>query len=155
MKKQQKKPKKQGKLDPTKALKYDQGYEKLPWDLLPIESIEGMLKVLLYGKRKYTICNDCGAKVYPNPRLDGDPPTDTCPICNSGNICTGAHNWRKGFAWTRLIAAAFRHLKAILQCEDIDPESGEYHVDHLMCMVAFLSGHQKCNYGKDDRWRLK
>lgn len=141
------------KLDPTKALKYDQGHEKLPWDLLPIESVEGMLKVLLYGKRKYTVCGDCGARTYPNPRLDGDPPTSTCPECNSEDLRTGAHNWRKGFAWTRLIAAAFRHLKAILQCEDIDPESGLPHVDHLMCMVAFLSGHQKCGYGKDDRWR--
>lgn len=141
------------KLDPTKALKYDQGHEKLPWDLLPIESVEGMLKVLLYGQRKYTVCGQCGAKVYPKPQLDGDPPREDCPKCKSEDIRTGSHNWRKGFTWTRLIAAAFRHLKAILQCEDIDPESGLPHVDHLMCMVAFLSGHQKCGYGKDDRWK--
>ena len=141
------------KLDPTKALKYDQSCEKLPWDLLPVEAVEGMLKVLLYGKRKYTICGDCGSKIYSNPRLDGDPPTDVCPSCGCENLCTGAHNWRKGFAWTRLIAAAFRHLKAILQGEDTDPESGLPHVDHLICMVAFLSGHQKCGYGKDDRWK--
>jgi hypothetical protein len=144
------------------ALKYDDnnaGYgEKLPWDLLPVESTEGMLRVLLYGQRKYTVCGDCETDgkptiVYLNPRLDGDPGREDCPKCGSGNLVTGAHNWRKGFTWTRLIAASFRHLKAILQCEDTDPDSGLPHVDHLMCMVAFLSGHQKCGYGKDDRWR--
>jgi hypothetical protein len=151
------------------ALKYDDAGgdygEKLPWDLLPVESVEGMLRVLWYGRRKYTTCNDCEdekgkpTKIYPNPRLPslgGDPERSDCPKCGSTNISTGAHNWRKGFTWTRLIAASFRHLKAILQGKDIDdgPQgSGLPHVDHLLCMVAFLSGHQKCGYGDDDRWK--
>lgn len=143
-------------IDPNIALKYDTEAEKLPWDLLPVEAVEGMLKVLAYGARKYSVCGDCGSKIYPNPRLDGDPTRDDCPECGSENIVTGKHNWRKGFKWTRLIAAAFRHLKAILQGEDYDvgPEgSGLPHIDHLLCMVAFLSGHQKCGYGIDDRWK--
>lgn len=143
------------------ALKYDKGLEKLPWDLLPVEAVEGMLRVMLYGQRKYTVCGDCNSRIYNNPRLDGDPPREDCPKCSSKNIASGAHNWRKGFSWTRLIAAAFRHLKAILQGEDIDngdPATGDTgsglpHVDHLMCMAAFLSGHQKCGYGVDDRWK--
>lgn len=135
------------------ALKYDQGVEKLPWDLLPVEAIEGMLAVLLYGQRKYTICLDCKAKIYEDPRLNGDPPRGDCPKCQSTNISSGSHNWRKGFLWTRLIAAAFRHLKSVLQGEDTDPESGLPHVDHIMCCIAFLSAHQKCGYGEDDRWR--
>ena len=143
--------------DGNQALKYDKDAdygEKLPWDLLPVESVEGKLRVLHYGQRKYTTCRDCGAKVYPNPRLDGDKERDDCPECGSKNIETGAHNWRKGFKWTRLIAAAFRHLKAILQGEDCDNGpggSGLPHVDHLACMVAFLSSHQKLGYGEDDR----
>jgi hypothetical protein len=140
-------------INPNVALKYDQGFEKLPWDLLPVESVEGMLRVLLYGKRKYTVCGACGARVYPNPRLDGDKPREDCPSCGSKDIRSGAQNWRKGFTWSRLIAASFRHLKSVLQCEDTDPESGLPHIDHLMCMVAFISGHQKCGYGEDDRWR--
>ena len=138
------------------ALKFDQngqGYgEKLPWDLLPFRATEGMLRVLLYGQRKYTVCGDCGAKVYENPKLNGDPPRNDCPKCKSENIVTGAHNWRKGFFWTRLVAAAYRHLTAIATKEDIDPDSGLPHADHLMCMVAFLSEHQKLDYGKDDRF---
>lgn len=144
------------------GLKYDNDAaygEKLPWDLLPVESVEGMLRVLLYGQRKYTVCGDCvddkcrPTKIYPNPQPDGDSTQSDCPVCGSRNLVTGAHNWRKGFEWTRLIASASRHLMAILKGEDTDPESGLPHVDHLMCCVAFLSSHQKLGYGKDDRYK--
>lgn len=141
------------------ALKYDQGIEKIDWSLLPVESVEGMLRVLMYGRRKYTICLNCKTdgkptKIYPNPRLiDGDPSRDDCPKCSSKNILSGSNNWRKGFTWCRLIAAAYRHLSAILCGEDIDPDSLEPHADCLACMVAFLSSHQKLDYGEDDRWK--
>lgn len=143
-------------INELKALKYDQNNqrygEKLPWDLLPFKATEGMLRVLLYGERKYTTCGDCDSRIYENPKINGDPTRDDCPRCQSKNIVAGTHNWRKGFKWTRLIAASFRHLKSIAIKEDIDPDSGLPHVDHLMCMVAFLSEHQKLNYGKDDRF---
>lgn len=64
-----------------------------------------------------------------------------------------AHNWRRGLAWSRLIGAALRHLTAIMDGEDIDPESGLPHVDHLACCVMFLSEYQKKNLGTDDRWK--
>lgn len=63
------------------------------------------------------------------------------------------NNWRKGFKWSRLIGAAMRHLTAIMDGEDTDPESGLPHVDHLACCVMFLSEHQKKNLGEDDRWK--
>lgn len=66
-----------------------------------------------------------------------------------------AHNWRKGFNWTRLVAASFRHLAAIARGEDIDDESGLPHVDHLACCVAFLSEHQKLKLGKDNRFKVR
>jgi len=135
------------------ALKYDQGLEKLPWDLLPFDAVEGMLRVLLYGKRKYTVCKDCKARVYPNPRLDGDAPRDDCPKCGSTNIATGSHNWRKGFKWSRLVAAAYRHLKSVATQDMIDNESGEYHIHHLMCMVAFLAEHITSQLGENDLYK--
>jgi hypothetical protein len=139
------------------ALKYDGG--KTPWNLLVIEAVEGKLKVLHYGKRKYTVCGDCKddegqpTKIYPNPRLDGDPERSDCPKCGSTNLVTADNNWRKGFVWSRLIASAYRHLGAFLAGDDTDEESGLPTIDHLMCCVAFLSAHQKCGYGTDDRWR--
>lgn len=73
--------------------------------------------------------------------------------CASLKTTEGAHNWRKGFEWSRLIGAAMRHLTAILDGEDTDPESGLPHVDHLACCVMFLSEHQKKNLGIDDRYK--
>ena len=61
------------------------------------------------------------------------------------------HNWRKGFDWSRLLGAAMRHLIAFQSGEDIDPESGLPHIDHLACCVMFLSEHQKVKLGTDDR----
>jgi hypothetical protein len=51
-----------------------------------------------------------------------------------------AHNWRKGWAKSRLIAAALRHIFAYLRGENNDPESGLSHVAHAMCCCMFLLG---------------
>ncbi len=64
-----------------------------------------------------------------------------------------AHNWRKGIANTRLIAAMLRHLLAIMRGEDIDPESGLPHIDHVGCCWMFLSNNMKVRPEMDDRWR--
>ena len=63
------------------------------------------------------------------------------------------HNWRKGIANSRLIAAMLRHLFAIMRGEDIDPESGLPHIDHLGCCWMFLSNNMKVRPEMDDRWR--
>lgn len=39
-----------------------------------------------------------------------------------------AHNWHKGIALSRPMAAALRHIFAFLSGEDLDPESGLSHV---------------------------
>ena len=64
----------------------------------------------------------------------------------------GAHNWRKGMGWSRLIAAAKRHLSAFEQGHDIDPDSSLPHIDHLAACIHFLSEYQKTANGTDDRW---
>lgn len=64
------------------------------------------------------------------------------------------HNWRKGMDWSRLIAAAKRHLLAFEKGEDIDPESGHPHIDHAAACIHFLSEYQKLGNGIDDRWEL-
>ncbi len=134
--------------------KFDSGLDKLSWDLMPFDAVEGLIRILDYGRRKYTTCNNCQGRVYPNPRLDnGDPPRSDCPHCGSTDLSAGEHNWRKGFAWSRLIAATFRHLVAILKGEDRDPESGELHAFHLMACVSFLAEHQTRKLGVDDRFK--
>lgn len=63
------------------------------------------------------------------------------------------NNWRKGFKWTRLLAAASRHLFAYMRGEDRDPETGYLHTAHLMCCAMFLTEHSIRNLGQDDRYK--
>lgn len=92
----------------------------------------------------------------------GKPQLDLLPalaVFGVGDVLTygakkyAAHNWRKGLAWSRLTAAALRHLLAFMRGEDIDPESGLPHIDHALCCLMFLSEFQKTGGGTDDRWR--
>ena len=62
------------------------------------------------------------------------------------------HNWRKGIKHGRLLAAAMRHLLAIIDGEDVDPESGLSHAAHLSCCVMFLQWMQRHRPDLDDRW---
>jgi hypothetical protein len=64
-----------------------------------------------------------------------------------------ANNWRGGISYTRLLGAALRHTFAILRGEDLDPESGLPHVDHLGCCWMFASNMMKTRPDMDDRWQ--
>ncbi len=63
------------------------------------------------------------------------------------------NNWRKGFAWSRLFGALFRHSFAALRGEDRDPETGLLHMAHAGCCVMFILEHMICGLGTDDRHR--
>jgi hypothetical protein len=63
------------------------------------------------------------------------------------------HNWRKGFAWSRLAGAALRHLFQWLNPyeADTDEETGLSHLAHAGCCVLFLLEHELHQLGEDDR----
>lgn len=61
------------------------------------------------------------------------------------------HNWRQGFAWSRLADATLRHLLAFMRGEDNDPETGESHLAHALCCLSFLYVHAVRKLGEDDR----
>jgi hypothetical protein len=63
-----------------------------------------------------------------------------------------AHNWRKGFKWSRLFGAMLRHTFAAMSGEDRDPESGLLHLAHAGCCIMFLLEHAICGLGQDDRY---
>jgi hypothetical protein len=63
------------------------------------------------------------------------------------------HNWRKGFAWSRPLAAAMRHITAFNDGEDCDPESGLSHLAHASCCIMFLLEFQKTHPHLDDRYQ--
>lgn len=64
-----------------------------------------------------------------------------------------AHNWRGGISYSRIIGGLLRHAFAIMRGEDIDPESGLPHIDHLGCCWMFLSNFMKTRPDLDDRWK--
>lgn len=60
------------------------------------------------------------------------------------------NNWRKGFNYSRLIAALLRHTFALMKGERNDPESGLPHIDHIGCCWMFLSNMMKTRSDLDD-----
>lgn len=65
-----------------------------------------------------------------------------------------AHNWRDGFAWSRPLAAAMRHIMAFNDGEDKDPESGLSHLAHAACCIMFLLEFEKTHPHLDDRYKV-
>lgn len=98
------------------GIKHDQ--DKLPWELLPWDAVREVVRVLQFGKQKYS-----------------------------------ARNWERGIAYSRLYAAAVRHLSSWFQDgEDKDPETGISHLAHASCCVLFmLAFHVRGNKDVDDR----
>lgn len=64
-----------------------------------------------------------------------------------------AYNWANGMPYTRVLDATMRHLHAIYQGEDKDPDSGLDHVDHALCELIFLKYYMLHGVGEDDRFK--
>lgn len=60
-------------------------------------------------------------------------------------------NWKKGFKYTRSIAAALRHIMAFSEGQDNDPESGLSHIAHALCCLEHLLNDIKNHPKNDDR----
>ena len=52
------------------------------------------------------------------------------------------YNWTKGMSWSRVYAAALRHLSAWFNGEDKDKDTGLSHLAHAACCVLFLISYQ-------------
>lgn len=61
------------------------------------------------------------------------------------------NQWRRGMAWSKIIASAKRHLAAIENGEDFDKETGILHSAHLRCNSGMLTEYYKIYPQGDDR----
>ena len=56
-----------------------------------------------------------------------------------GKLKYAPYNWAKGMPWADTFECLLRHLiKWWYLREDIDPESGEHHLDHVFCNLFML-----------------
>ena len=90
---------------------------KLRWALICWRTLEGLVRVLMFGAKKYS-----------------------------------DHNWKKGLPTTEIADSLMRHLTAYLNGENIDPESGLPHVDHIQCNAMFLAHMAKFRPDCDTRF---
>lgn len=108
-------------------------------------------------KRLTTNQSNTGIKHDNNkPRMDlidSEFMVGLAEVLTKGAEKYAAHNWRGGINFSRLIAAAYRHLGAINNGENNDPEWNLPHVYHLACCVMFLSWMQKHRPDLDDRYK--
>ncbi len=65
----------------------------------------------------------------------------------------GSYNWTKGFDYSRLLDATYRHIGQFESGQDIDEESGLSHLLHATCGLMFLYMHTLLKLGNDDRWK--
>lgn len=64
-----------------------------------------------------------------------------------------AHNWRKGYEWSKSIAALQRHFTLWVSGEDVDSETGESHLSsvvfHALALLTWTKEHKEF----DDRYK--
>ena len=61
-------------------------------------------------------------------------------------------NWAKGMKWSICFDCILRHLiKWFYLGEDCDPETGEHHLDYVLCNVLFLKHYSETYKEGDDR----
>ena len=86
--------------------------------------------------------------------LSSEALMQTAAVLRFGADKYSEHNWRQGFAWSRPLAAAMRHIMAFNDGEDKDPESGLSHLAHAMCCIMFLLEFEKTHKELDDRYKV-
>lgn len=78
---------------------------------------------------------------------------DMVKVLEFGATKYAPHNWKKGLEVSKLTESLMRHLFAMLNGEDIDPESGCSHIGHIQCNAMFLAYNLKHHPDLDDRYK--
>jgi hypothetical protein len=74
-----------------------------------------------------------------------------CRVWEYGGKKYSRGNWLKGTKWTEAADSLLRHLTSFLNGVDIDEESQQNHVDHVVCCAKILSNSYYTRKDLDDR----
>jgi len=101
--------------------------------------------------------NGKGLRLNDNkPRIDLVPSSvlyEIAKVLEYGTKKYEEHNWRKGMKWSVPYACAMRHLLKFWEGEDVDSESGESHLGHVLCNILMLIEYSKICTNLDDRYK--
>lgn len=121
-----------------KALRYNEGKPKL--SLIDLEALIPCANVLEYGADKYTVYEDTGGNEIKGSEVGILSETLKVKV-------DGRDNWKNGLKKTEVLDSLLRHIAALRNGEDIDPESGLSHIGHIQCNAMFLGSDKLINNG--------
>lgn len=75
--------------------------------------------------------------------LDYDSIEEMLKVLEWGATHYGEANWKKGLNKAELQESIQRHLKALINGESHDPQTGRPHEAHIMCNAMFYSFHSR------------
>lgn len=78
---------------------------------------------------------------------------EVAKVMTYGKKKYSANNWRGGIAYSRLYAAARRHMSAWNGGESTDPETGLSHLAHASCCLMMLLEFEVTRPDLDDRYK--
>jgi hypothetical protein len=87
--------------------------------------------------------------------LPSDALFEVAKVLTFGAGKYGEHNWRQGIEWSRVYAAAQRHMMKWNAGQTCDEETGINHLAHACANLLFLLTYSKTHPGLDDRFTDK
>ena len=136
-------------IENIKAIEDFAGYNKATYNFPPF-TVQDLTKAVAASNTSAVKHDDGKA---PMNLLSREALEQTAMVMAFGKEKYAAHNWRKGFQWSRPLSAAMRHLMAFNDGEDKDPESGLSHLAHAACCIMFLLEFEKTHKDLDDRFK--
>lgn len=121
-------------------------YPKLDASVFPPRPVEEVRTVSSTGGEK-------GVKPQRHSLIPSEALDTVAELYNFGTEKYSAHNWRKGYEWSKSIDSLLRHAHKFNAGEDIDPETKLPHlagvVFHALTLITFMSEHPEF----DDRYK--
>jgi hypothetical protein len=85
--------------------------------------------------------------------LPHDSLIEIAKVMDFGKQKYSAHNWKNEIEWSRVLAAAYRHMGEFNEGRRVDSETGLSHLAHAATNLLFLLWYEKNRGAKDDLYK--